>query len=60
MDGTSGTLLLHGSPDAVLKAAARHRVLAWNAQDRDLEELFMDFYRVTDDDRQREVAADDR
>ena len=45
---SDGTLrcLLHGEPDALLKAAARHRVAGWSAQDRELEDLFLDFYRV--------------
>jgi ABC-2 type transport system ATP-binding protein len=38
--------LLRGEPDALLKAAARHHVRAWSAQDRELEDLFLDFYRV--------------
>jgi ABC-2 type transport system ATP-binding protein len=40
------TCLLHGPPDALLKAAARHQVVAWTAQPRELEDLFLDFYRV--------------
>jgi len=59
--GASLTCLLHGEPDPLLKAAARHRVLAWNAQDRELEDLFMDFYRVEVEDRApEEVAAHGR
>jgi ABC-2 type transport system ATP-binding protein len=38
--------LLRGEPDALLKEAARHHVRAWSAQDRELEDLFLDFYRV--------------
>jgi ABC-2 type transport system ATP-binding protein len=38
--------LLRGEPDALLKAAAAHRVVAWSAQDRELEDLFLDFYRA--------------
>ncbi|HEY8339479.1 MAG TPA: hypothetical protein VIK95_06405, partial [Egibacteraceae bacterium] len=38
--------LLRGEPDALLKAAARHHVVRWSAQDRELEDLFLDFYRV--------------
>jgi ABC-2 type transport system ATP-binding protein len=37
---------LHGEPDALLKAAARHHVIAWSAQSRELEDLFLDFYRM--------------
>jgi ABC-2 type transport system ATP-binding protein len=37
--------VLHGEPDALLKAAARHRVTRWTARDLDLEDLFMDVYR---------------
>lgn len=43
--GHTLTCLLHGSPDALLKAAAGHRVVGWTARDRDLEDLFMDVYR---------------
>lgn len=37
--------LLRGEPDALLKSAARHHVVAWSAKDRDLEEMFLDLYR---------------
>jgi ABC-2 type transport system ATP-binding protein len=40
------TCRLHGSPDSLLKIAARHHVVAWTAQPRELEDLFLDFYRV--------------
>jgi ABC-2 type transport system ATP-binding protein len=46
VDGTTLTCLLRGEPDALLKAAARHHVVRWSAQDRELEDLFLDFYRV--------------
>jgi ABC-2 type transport system ATP-binding protein len=46
MDGDTLTCLLRGEPDALLKAAADHRVLAWSAVDRELEDLFLDFYRM--------------
>ena len=39
-------LVLRGEPNALLKTAARHHVVAWSAQNRDLEELFLDFYRT--------------
>jgi ABC-2 type transport system ATP-binding protein len=38
--------LLRGEPDALLKAAAVHHVVRWAAEDRELEDLFLDFYRV--------------
>jgi ABC-2 type transport system ATP-binding protein len=38
--------LLRGEPDALLKAAAVHHVVRWTAEDRELEDLFLDFYRV--------------
>ena len=44
--GSTLTCLLRGEPDALLKAAARHRVVGWSAQDRELEDLFLDFYRM--------------
>ncbi|MFA9444131.1 ABC transporter ATP-binding protein [Egicoccus sp. AB-alg6-2] len=46
VDGSELTCLLRGEPDALLKAAARHRVVHWSAQDRELEALFLDFYRL--------------
>lgn len=44
-DGTTLHVRLHGEPDALLKAAAAHRVVRWQAQDRELEDLFLDTYR---------------
>ena len=44
--GTTLTCLLRGEPDALLKAAARYRVAHLSAQDRELEDLFLDHYRV--------------
>jgi ABC-2 type transport system ATP-binding protein len=38
--------LLRGEPDALLKVAATQHVTHWAAQDRELEDLFLDFYRV--------------
>jgi ABC-2 type transport system ATP-binding protein len=43
---TTLTCLLRGEPDALLKAAARHRVVGVTAQPRELDDLFLDFYRV--------------
>jgi len=40
------TCLLHGEPDGLLKAAARFHVTRWSAEDRELEDLFLDHYRV--------------
>ena len=40
------TCLLQGEPNALLKTAARHHVQGWSAQNRDLEELFLDLYRT--------------
>ncbi|HVL50561.1 MAG TPA: ABC transporter ATP-binding protein [Actinomycetota bacterium] len=41
--------LLRGEPNALLKTAARHHVVGWSAKDRDLEELFLDFYRTDEE-----------
>jgi ABC-2 type transport system ATP-binding protein len=61
VDGTALSCLLRGEPDALLKAAATHHVLAWSAQDRELEDLFLDFYRLPIDDRPTtEVSVDGR
>lgn len=50
--GATLRCILRGEPDQLLKAAAIHRVTAWKADDRELEDLFLDFYRstVSDDD----------
>ncbi|MGI9595280.1 MAG: ABC transporter ATP-binding protein, partial [Acidimicrobiales bacterium] len=45
--GSVLTCVLRGEPDRLLKAAADHRVVGWNAADRELEDLFLDFYRET-------------
>lgn len=37
--------LLAGSPDALIKAAARHQVVSLLAEEPDLEEVFFDYYR---------------
>lgn len=45
---TGGDVLrcvLRGEPDELLKAAAQHSVVGWNAADRDLDDLFLDYYR---------------
>jgi ABC-2 type transport system ATP-binding protein len=44
------SLVLRGEPNALLKTAARHHVLGWSASNRDLEELFLDFYRTEEVD----------
>ncbi len=60
VDTTVLRCLLRGEPDALLKAAAEHRVVRWSARDRELEELFMDFYRVpVEEDAPRPVRAED-
>jgi ABC-2 type transport system ATP-binding protein len=56
VSGSIVTCLLRGEPDALLKAASRHRVLAWSAEDRELEDLFLDFYRMPPGE---EAGADD-
>jgi len=48
-DDTSLRLVLQGEPDTLLKAAARYHVVGWSARERELEELFMDYYRVAAD-----------
>jgi ABC-2 type transport system ATP-binding protein len=58
---TTLTCLLRGEPDALLKLAAGSRVVHWTAADRELEDLFLDFYRMPVEDRDREeVAVDGR
>ena len=50
--------LLRGEPDQLLKVAARFHVRRWSAEDRELEDLFLDHYRVPVS--QEEVTDDDR
>ena len=57
LEGTTFECQLHGEPDALLKAAARHRVIGWSARDRDLEELFMDVYRLGEAGESEEAPA---
>jgi ABC-2 type transport system ATP-binding protein len=46
VEATTLRCLLHGEPDGLLRAATRaSRVMQWSAEDRDLEDLFLDFYR---------------
>jgi ABC-2 type transport system ATP-binding protein len=44
VDGTTVTCRINGSPDALVKAAARHTVTGLRADTQDLEELFHTFY----------------
>jgi len=46
VDGSILRCLVRGSPDALLKRAATSQVLRWSAEDRELEDLFLDFYRA--------------
>jgi ABC-2 type transport system ATP-binding protein len=59
---TGGSILscvLRGEPDQLLKAAAKHRVVGWTAAERELEDLFLDFYRESDDDDHRPTDGED-
>jgi ABC-2 type transport system ATP-binding protein len=53
-------LLLRGEPDAILKAAAAHHVTGWSAHERELEDLFLDFYRIAPTIDRQEVTTDGR
>ena len=59
---TQVTAVLRGEPDELLKLAARWCVVRWSAQDRELEDLFLDHYRVPAEELRadEEVAADER
>ncbi len=59
VDGSTLRCLLHGEPDGLLRAATAHRVLRWSAADRELEDLFIDFYRVPAADIRTDVEASD-
>jgi len=48
--GSTLRCLLRGEPDALLRAVTAHRVVRWSAQDRELKDLFIDFYRVPADE----------
>jgi ABC-2 type transport system ATP-binding protein len=45
VDGSRLTVAFEGSADAIVKAAAAHRVQAIRARDDDLEEIFLRYYR---------------
>ena len=47
--------VLRGEPDQLLKLAARHHVIGWKAADRELEDMFLDFYRDTPDNAATEI-----
>ena len=57
--GTTVRCRLHGEPDALLKLAAAHHVERWSAQDRELEDLFLDHYRMPVSGDDDEVVASD-
>ena len=40
------TCLLRGEPDPLLRVATRFHVTRWSAEDRELEDLFLDHYRM--------------
>lgn len=50
--------ILRGEPDRLLKAAAEHHVVGWKADDRELEDLFLDFYRETDNTSGEDSRSD--
>lgn len=62
VEGTTVRCLLRGEPDALLKAAAAHHVVRWSAEDRELEDLFLDHYRVPAEELRadEEVTVDGR
>lgn len=47
VDGATVTCRVDGSPDALIKAAARHSVIGLIAENQDLEELFHTYYTGT-------------
>ncbi len=58
---TNGVVLrcvLRGEPDELLKAAAQYRVVAWSAADRDLDDLFLDYYRTDNAEAENPSASE--
>ncbi|ASU82879.1 ABC transporter ATP-binding protein [Nocardiopsis gilva YIM 90087] len=58
--GTTLTCTMHGSPDALVKLAARHTVLMLNSEEPDLERLFFTHYNNSGTDSEgaeRDAAA---
>jgi ABC-2 type transport system ATP-binding protein len=43
-DGHALRIALHGAPDAVIKAAAQHRVVALSSHEPSLEDIFLRYY----------------
>ncbi len=60
VDGTTLTCVLHGEPDLLLKQAAAHHVVGWSAQFRELDELFLDFYRMPTNASTEKVTSNGR
>ena len=50
VEGTTLRCRLDGRADALVKAAARHGVVTFSAEEPDLEELFFDYFTETDRD----------
>lgn len=59
VEDTHLTCLLHGEPDALIKAAAAYQVTHWSAEDRELEDLFLSYYKMPPIAEEREEAGDD-
>lgn len=58
VSGTTLRCLLRGEPDSLLKAVSAYHIRAWSAQDRELEDLFLDYYRLPgEEEKAREVAV---
>jgi ABC-2 type transport system ATP-binding protein len=62
IDDRTLTCLLRGEPDPLLKEAAKRKVVGWTAEERELEDLFLDFYREPGDEPHdpEEVSAHGR
>jgi ABC-2 type transport system ATP-binding protein len=45
VDGTTVDASVSGSPDALVKVAARYQLLDLDAREHDLEQVFLDYYR---------------
>jgi len=59
VDGSELRLVLRGEPDALLKVLATHRVTRLSMRDRDIEDLFLGYYRMEPDGDEGRADTDE-